>query len=79
MRSVPKNLSDFENYLKRLHHSFSVIAISETWLHDYNKELYCIDGYAMIQRCRSSRNGGGVALCIKDGISYNVRNDLSNP
>ena len=77
MRSVQKNLSDFENYLKLLHHSFSVIAISETWLHEYNKELYCIDGYAMIQRCRSDRIGGGVALCIKDGISYNVRNDLS--
>ena len=77
MRSVQKNLSDFENYFKLLHHSFSVIAISETWLHDYNKELYCIDGYAMIQRCRSGRIGGGVALCIKDGISYNVRNDLS--
>ena len=37
IRSIPKNLSHFENYVKSLKLSFTTIALSETWLKQENK------------------------------------------
>ena len=38
IRSIPRNLDQLTFYLNNLHHTFSVIAISENWLTPFNKD-----------------------------------------
>ena len=42
IRSIKKNLASFENYLDLLQHEFSIIGLTETWLTDYDCNLYNI-------------------------------------
>ena len=76
IRSIRKNLSAFENYTKLLQYEFPIIGFSETWLTDHDCNLHNILGYEMIEKHRSSKSGGGVAICLKTGVEYAVRNDL---
>ena len=62
----------FTNYLVNLDHSFSVIALSETWLKDNNQQLCNIDGYSSEHVVRESRIGGGVSLFINNDIEYTL-------
>ena len=50
--------------------------MSETWFQENESELYKIEGYQMESLCRKENKGGGVALCIKNGLSYSIRHDL---
>ena len=59
-----------------MNHEFSVIALSETWFRENECELYNVEGYNMESICRLDTIGGGVSLCVKEGISYTVRQDL---
>jgi hypothetical protein len=77
IRSVPKNLSKFENYLSNINHCFSVIGISETWLNETNKHCYPISGYSHIGQCRNGRPGGGVSFYIRDPMTYRIIPELS--
>ena len=77
IRSIPKNLQNFESYLSNLNHDFSIIALSETWLKDHTVDLYNMKGYSSEHKYRKSRSGGGVSLYIMDSIEYCVREDLS--
>ena len=65
-----KNLGAFENYLNILKHEFTVIALTETWLNDNDCDLYGLSGYKVIGRHRVNRTGGGVAVCIRDHLSF---------
>ena len=60
IRSMKHNLSQFEIYMKSLELNFCIIALSETWLQDDTCELYCLDGYDLFEKHRTSRQGGGV-------------------
>ena len=50
IRSAVKNLNEFSLYLDDLKHSFSVIAISETWLQDAKYNLYSMNGCKMVEK-----------------------------
>ena len=76
IRSAKKNLCDFANYLNLLNYQFSVVALSETWFHENECDLYDIEGYNMESICRQNKAGGGVSLCVKRGLSYTLRHDL---
>ena len=78
IRSARKNLGAFENYLNILKHEFTVIALTETWLNDNDCDLYGLSGYKVIGRHRVNRTGGGVAVCIRDHVSFRERPDLSS-
>ena len=52
----------------------SVLAITE--LNELNKELFQIEGYNFISKCRESKHGGGVGLYIDSNYDYVVRDDL---
>ena len=43
IRSIVKNLNEFDLYLNDLNHEFPIIALSETWLKDHNCDRYGID------------------------------------
>ena len=76
IRSIRKNLSAFEILLNSLHHGFSLIGITETWLKDEDCDLYNIPGYKMVERHRQNRSGGGIAIFIKDCFEFTIRSDL---
>ena len=77
IRSIPKNVSHFENYVKSLKLSFTTIALSETWLKQENKSCYDIKGYNAEHNVRHSKNGGGVSLVVRSGLEYHLRPDLA--
>ena len=52
-----------------------ILGISETWLHD--DDDISIDGYDIVRKDRSIRQGGGVALVISQHINYKVLNDMA--
>ena len=74
--SVPKNIDQFELYLKNIH-EFSIIELSETWLNDSNFSLYNIVGYTHLYKYREKKSGGGVSMYIKESLQYTSRKDLS--
>ena len=76
IRSIPKNLCKFQEYLSNLNIQFSVIGISETWLKHDNANFYGIDGYNHHFLVRGDKTGGGLSLFIKDSISIKLRTDL---
>ena len=48
IRSVPKDLNDLSAFLLTLNRSLSVIAVSETWLHRANSDLFHFPDYHFI-------------------------------
>ena len=77
IRSVPKNINQFELYLRNIQHEFSIIGLSETWLNESNFSLYNIVGYNHVYKYREKKSGGGVSMYIKESLHYTSREDLS--
>ena len=70
IKSVASKLSNFLAFLENVNETFSVIALSETWLTTANQDCYAIPGYNHIALIRPDRIGGGVSLFIKDNIDF---------
>lgn len=53
---------------------FSVVSVSETWLHKSNSDLFNIPGYHFIPNSREHKLGGGVGLYIQSdtGLSFSI-------
>ena len=76
IRSLKANLPALENCLDIMDFKFSIIGISETWLRDWNCDLYNIEGYTLVECHRPARTGGGVGIYLKSGIPFQLRSDL---
>ena len=76
IRSLKKNFDDFIEYLSTINLSFSVIALSETWLNDSSSDSFHIPGYNFVAKSRKHRIGGGVGIFIKSSFTYKFRPDL---
>ena len=76
IRGLRANLSALELTLHNLGIHFTAIGISETWLNDYNCDLYDIDGYNLIEVHRQSKKGGGVGVFLDNSIPYQIRSNL---
>ena len=61
-RSLITNFNSITNYLYSLHHKFDIIVISETWLNEYNKDLYFILDYNNIHITRNHKRGGDLNI-----------------
>ena len=77
IRSIRKNLSEFEIYLQLLDHELTIISLTETWLNDSSCEIYGIIGHKSIEKHRSGIDGG-VALFIRDNLTFSERNYLAH-
>ena len=75
VRSLLPKLPEIRLFLART--KATVFAASETWLDaTVNDNELQIPGFNVIRRDRN-RNGGGVALFIRDNIAFNPRPDLA--
>jgi hypothetical protein len=77
IRSIPKNLTHFENYMDTLNYHFTIIGLSETWLNDSNSQCYSLHGYNHVSQCRANRLGGGVSIFVKNSLSFKYRHEFS--
>ena len=75
IRSLIPKLAEVRSLIQRT--GAAVVAISETWLDETVQDAEVdVDGYSVIRQDRN-RQGGGVLLYIKSGISFNQRSDLA--
>ena len=80
-KSLIGNFDKFEILLTNLRKSFSVIAITETWLNDLTSDLVNMPGYNFVSNNRKSKIGGGVGLYLKNNLQYKICSECtySNP
>ena len=57
---------------------FSIIGITETWLHSISPDVYNLKNYDIVRQDRKEKSGGGVAFYIHEHLQYKVRNDISS-
>jgi hypothetical protein len=76
-RSTEPNMDKVLLLINGLQHNFSVIAVTESWATELNEEFLEIDGYTMINKNRTSKKGGGVALYIDESLTLTKQDDLS--
>ena len=76
IRSMKKNIAQFESFLDLLDHDFTVVGLTETWLNECDCNLYKLDGYSIVENHRECRVGGGVALLVRDWLTVAERDDI---
>ena len=66
-RSLRANFSKICDLLQNMDQKFDVIAMSETWLNSMtDSEIYNLENYQKYTCNRSSKQGGGVMLYVKN-------------
>ena len=79
-RSIPKHKSDIEIMLNAINYNADLITIEETWLDNNLEQLAHISGYGLITKHKKKRKeGGGLAIYIKNNLQYTIRTDLFFP
>ena len=76
IRSFQKNFSLFSGFWTNLKHNFDIIIFTETWANSENNSLIHIPGYVVHQIYRENQIGGGVAIFLKEGIIFEVQDDM---
>ena len=76
-RSLPKNIGKLCDLLSLIDNKFTIIGVSETWLHSDNVDLYVIPEYTSIHVTRPSKKGGGVSLYVRSSLEYTVLSEMS--
>ena len=78
VRSLSANIDPLCNLLSDLHHSFSMIGLSETKIKYGNDPIINLDllGYNFISQATLS-NAGGVGFYVNNVLVYSKRDDLS--
>ena len=80
-RSLIKNFTEYESYFKSLHpYEFDILSFTETWLDENLQPLVQFENYRAIFKHKLNRKeGGGIAIYVKENISFIERPDLSIP
>ena len=75
-RSLQKSFDEMAEFLLLLKHSFSIIAISETWISGTPLIPFKLPGYNFVNVNRHRGRGGGVGLFISDSIDFIINTDV---
>src|SRR6218665_958990 len=67
-RSIVNKIADLQILLTQVPVTF--LALTETWLSDDTSHLLSIPGYTAVTNSRTGKIGGGVAILIKDGLTF---------
>ena len=65
-----------EAELRRWAVQWDVVGLAETWLDEESEKGVAVSGYGVVCASRSGMRGGGVALLVRDGLTYRERPDL---
>ena len=73
IRSVSKNLDEFEVYINSMSQKPEVVCLNETWLiPSYNNNCFSVNGYQTIIASNRKKRGGGVAFFLKNNINCQI-------
>ena len=73
IRSVSKNLDEFEVYINSMSQKPEVVCLTETWLNpSYNNNCFSLNGYQTIIASNRKKRGGGVAFYLKNNINGQI-------
>ena len=73
-RGVGMELLEAE--LRRWAVQWDVVGLADTWLDAESEKGVSMMGYGVVCASRRSKAGGGVALMVRDGLTYRERPDL---
>ena len=65
-----------EAEMRRWSVQWDVVGLAETWLDEESEKTVAVEGYELVCASRSRGKGGGVALLVRDGLTYRERPDL---
>ena len=76
---MQKNFDSLLILLIALKFEFKVICITKTWYSDnsMNHNLFELPWYKSIHQVRRAGKGGGIAVCLHESLTFNIRHDLS--
>lgn len=75
-RSLRKHYDEFHALISLATHPFPIICVSETWLSEDDKNLYCFPSYNSEYSHRVTSSHGGAAIFLLSCINYRRRTDL---
>ena len=82
-RRLMKNCVNFEAFFADLssqNFSFDVLTYTETWLDHCLERAVSFEGYVSVMKHKHPvKEGGGLAIFVKDDIQFRIRSDLSFP
>ena len=77
IRCALANKTQLEAVLSTLSTQPDVIALSETWLTEHDKDLFFLDGYQAFHVVRQHSIHGGVSVLIREGLNADIQTDFS--
>ena len=72
-RSLKKHFCDVSQMLDMHGQQISILALTETWLNDHNEDIFQIDRYNFIFKCREGKTGGGVGMYVNCSLEFCAR------
>ena len=69
-------LEMLEGEMRRWAVQWDVVGLAETWLDEESEKNVSVAGYGVVCASRKRQSGGGVALLVRDGLTYRERPDL---
>ena len=66
----------FEAELRRWAVQWDLVGLAEMWLDAESEKGLAMRGYGAVCASRKEKGGGGVALLLRDGLTYRERPDL---
>ena len=76
-RSLPKNIDNIIAFLATLSTTPDILAVTETWLTNINKQLHQLPGYHSYHLVRTNRAHGGVTIYISNKLQSQQIPDLT--
>ena len=71
-RSLLVKKKALSHLLPNINHTFSVLAITETWVKESNVNNLSFEGYNFVSNHRANRTGGGFGIFIYQNFSYKI-------
>lgn len=56
--------------------SYDTIGLSETWWNEFHSWSTGVEGYRLFKKDRQGRQGGGVALCVRERFDCTVLSNM---
>ena len=81
-RSLVGHYDAISNYIDCIPFKFNIIVITETWLNEFNVNLYsysiyCLKNYSHVYIYSTKGRGGGVSVFIDNSLNYNIIDALT--
>jgi hypothetical protein len=78
MRSIRNKLSEIKIFIKNHRNHIDIIIATEVWIYSSEQKYYNVAGFTSVYNCRDINRGGGTAIFIKEGIKFNLIENIDS-